>query len=359
MAALDESQWDLLARQASAAGLMARLAVYADDLGITSALPQGVQRRMDAMRTIARQQQRAVHWELTLLQDALAGIEGPIVLLKGAAYAAAGLPPAAGRLFGDIDLMVPREQLDATEAALMLDGWAHGSSDAYDERYYREWMHEIPPMVQVHRQTVLDLHHSILPPTARIRTRPGPIFEAARPLERFPRLRVPCATDLVLHSATHLFHEGEWHHGLRDLVDLDAMLQRFSRDDPGFWDALLARAELLGLGRPLFYALRCCEHVLGTAMPTGLQSRCPSRPGALTTQVMDALLLRGLGAAHHSLRGHGSGPAEFALYVRSHWLRMPVHLLVPHLVRKAWMRRVEARFAPAAAATAAADAHTP
>jgi hypothetical protein len=24
-------------------------------------------------------------------------------------------------------------------------------------------------------------------------------------------------------------------------------------------------------------------------------------------------------------------------YLRSHWLRMPLHLLLPHLLRKAWM----------------------
>ena len=28
-----------------------------------------------------------------------------------------------------------------------------------------------------------------------------------------------------------------------------------------------------------------------------------------------------------------------ALYVRSHYLRMPLHLLIPHLTRKAWMQR--------------------
>lgn len=33
--------------------------------------------------------------------------------------------------------------------------------------------------------------------------------------------------DIVLHSAAHLFHEGEWGSGLRDLVDLHALLGEF------------------------------------------------------------------------------------------------------------------------------------
>ena len=34
-----------------------------------------------------------------------------------------------------------------------------------------------------------------------------------------------------------------------------------------------------------------------------------------------------------------TGLARWLLYVRSHYLRMPLSLVVPHLVRKAWMQR--------------------
>jgi len=40
----------------------------------------------------------------------------------------------------------------------------------------------------------------------------------------------------------------------------------------------------------------------------------------------------------------GALPASFALYVRSHWLRMPDALLLPHLVRKSWMENVAPLF---------------
>jgi hypothetical protein len=36
---------------------------------------------------------------------------------------------------------------------------------------------------------------------------------------------------MVLHSATHLFYDGELNHGLRDLVDLDDLLRHFSGAD--------------------------------------------------------------------------------------------------------------------------------
>jgi hypothetical protein len=55
---------------------------------------------------------------------ALARTGLPLILLKGAAYTMAGLAPGRGRMFSDIDILVPKERLDEVEAALMLHGWA-------------------------------------------------------------------------------------------------------------------------------------------------------------------------------------------------------------------------------------------
>ncbi len=336
MADFSAATWDLVVRQAAAAGLLGRLGALATECEMQQALPRPVWRHMQAMLTVAGQQQRAVRWELVQLTRTLADLEGPVLLLKGAAYVAAGLPPAAGRLFSDIDLLVPRAQLDAAEAALMLGGWVGSHHSAYDERYYRRWMHELPPMMHIRRRTVLDLHHNILPLTARVRTDPEPIIEAARSLEEFPRFRVPDPLDLVLHSATHLFHEGEWAHGLRDLVDLDALL-RADAGEADYWGRLLARAERLNLGRPLFYGLRYCRRLLSTPVPDEILAHCPGRPSESAARLMDGLFLPALATAHGSCRLPTSGTAAFALYVRSHWLRMPLHLLLPHLLHKAWI----------------------
>lgn len=340
MAGFDDSTWDLVVRQAASAGLLGRLGALAEQHGVRAAVPAAVWRHMEAMLTIAAQQQRAVRWELVQLTQVLADLDGPVLLLKGAAYAAAGLPPAAGRLFADIDLLVPRAQLDAAEAALMLGGWIGSHHSEYDRRYYRQWMHELPPMMHIRRRTVLDVHHSLLPPTARIKTPAEPVIEAARPLQEFPRFCVPDPLDQVLHSAAHLFHEGEWEHGLRDLVDLDALL-RAGAADGGYWRRLLARAGQLNLGRPLFYGLRYCRRLLATPVPDEALAQCPGRPSAPAARLMDALFVPALATAHHSCRVAGSGPAAFALYVRSHWLRMPLHLLLPHLAHKAWIGLVE------------------
>jgi hypothetical protein len=161
-----------------------------------------------------------VRWEVKCIQRALADVGVPVILLKGAAYVMAGLPPAPGRFFSDIDILVPKATLPAVEAALMLHGWATTHHNAYDQRYYRTWMHELPPMRHATRLSVIDVHHAILPETARLRPDPEKLRDAARPLDPNESVMVLAPTDMVLHSALHLFHDGEFDSGLRDLVDL-------------------------------------------------------------------------------------------------------------------------------------------
>ena len=87
-----------------------------------------------------------------------------VVLLKGAAYIALGLPLAEGRRIADIDILTEKQNLRAAERELIFYGWAKTKTDDYDQRYYREWMHEIPPLQHRQRGTVVDVHHNILPP---------------------------------------------------------------------------------------------------------------------------------------------------------------------------------------------------
>ena len=330
-------EWDLLVRQARAAGLLARLSDRLRRQGLTSIIPAAAHWHFDAADTLADKQQIAVCWELQQIHAALDRLDTPLIALKGAAYVAAGLPAAAGRLFSDIDILVPREAIKTVESALMLAGWhATGLSD-YDKRYYRRWMHEIPPMQHALRATVIDVHHAILPDTARYRPDSAKLRSRAVAVEGLPGVFVLSPEDRLLHSATHLFHDGELPHGLRDLTDLDLLL-RDAVIDTNFWPRLVARAEELELGRPLFYALRYVHHFLDTPVPKDVQGAVAVHaPGRATLALMDAVFSRVLAPDHASCADGLTRAARLAAYVRAHWLRMPLHLLLPHLFHKAFI----------------------
>lgn len=333
---LSPAGWDLLIRQARRANLIARLATELEPRLDT--LPEAPAWHLRSALLIARRQRISTRWEAECLRAALAPLGVQAILLKGAAYLLADLPAARGRLFGDVDLLVPKAQIDVVEAGLIAAGWAFDDDlSAYDQRYYREWMHEIPPLRHRQRDTALDLHHTILPPTARVKVNTAALFEDARELPGLPGLAVLTPVTMFLHSAAHLFHEGELDNGLRDLFDLDTLLRDFGRD-PGFWAALVPRARVLGLTRPLFHALRYTTRLLGTPVPSDVMNEAAAADAPPARGLLDACYERALMPVHSSCDDALTGTARLALYVRSHWLRMPPAMLARHLGRKAWLR---------------------
>lgn len=332
LAAYDLGQWDVLLRQARAALLLSRLALLADNVGATAALPAPVAGHLRAARTLAQKQAQSVRWEVKCVQRALHDLPAPLILLKGAAYLLAGLRAGRGRLFADVDILLPKSLLGRAENDLMLDGWTMSQHNAYDQRYYRRWMHELPPLKHALRESVLDVHHAILPETSRLRFSAAPLFEAARPLSGWDGVRVLAPADMVLHSAVHLF-SGEFDHGLRDLADLDSLLREFA--SPPFWLDLTARADALALGRPLYYAITQLSACLATPIPgevvEHVQRYRPSPAVDALMRVMHGRLLR------PGLPGRprvGKTLARQGAFVHAHWLRMPAGLLLYHLFYK-------------------------
>jgi len=332
-------EWDLLLRQATSAQLMPALVHLCDTAQITDALPAQVRPHLEWMRVRMERHAAAVRFEIQRIQVAIADLQLPLLLLKGAAYSATQLGPAQGRLFSDIDIMVPKAQLAEVEAALMLHGWVGNNHDAYDQRYYRQWMHEIPPLQHMRRHSVIDVHHAILPETARVWPDPALLRAAAVDVPGLPGVQALAPADMVLHSAVHLFYDGEFDKGLRDLVDLHRLLTQFGAI-PGFWEALPARAAQLQLARPLFYALRYSTALLHTAVPAAtIAATACAAPNTVLLALMDALFLRGLQPLHASAADGLSGIARGMLYVRGNWLRMPPMLLARHLFHKAFISR--------------------
>jgi len=344
MAACTLADWDLLLRQAISAQLLATLHDLADAAGVLGQLPPQPRAHLDWAHRQSERHRQAVRWEVRQIRAALAGLDLPLILLKGAAYAIADLPPARGRLFSDIDIMVPKPRLPEVEAALMLHGWAGVGHDAYDQRYYRNWMHELPPLQHIRRLTVIDVHHAILPETAAARPDPLRLRRAAVAIPGQAGLQMLAPVDLVLHSATHLFYDGELAHGLRDLVDIHRLLSHYG-DAAGFWSQLTARAAEIELERPLYYALRYAARLLHTTVPADTSAvLADTGPPAPLLRLMDALFLRALLPDHASCADRWSGGARYLLYLRANWLRMPLPLLARHLFHKAF---ISPRHAPA------------
>jgi putative nucleotidyltransferase-like protein len=334
--------WNNLLVQARRTFMLARLGIRLRECRLFDGAPAKARDQMRAASIAAESTQTAVRFEINRVRRALAQLEVPIILLKGAAYLIADLPPARGRFVGDLDLLVPRDKIDDVERTLLANGWAMSDLDPYDEHYYREWAHEIPPLVHPDRDTPLDIHHTIAPLTSRVHPDAAALIGSSLPLAQSP-FRILAPADMVLHSAVHLFND-EVSKPLRDLFDLHDLLCHFSAEQ-GFWIELLARARLHGLGRPMHYMLCCTRRLLGTPIPDEIfEAANEWAPSYAMQKLMDALFAQYFLPELPDRPRRRAAIARELLYVRAHWLRMPPLMLARHLTIKAW-RRAQERFA--------------
>ena len=211
-------------------------------------------------------------------------------------------------------------------------GWQSLVTDDYDQRYYRDWSHQIPPLRHTERDSELDIHHTIAPPTGRAAPDARAILRDSRPLGD-ERLRVLCPADMVLHSVVHLFNE-QMTMSLRELVDMHDLITYFGHDD-AFWQQLLDHAAAYRMQRPLSYCARYCRRFLDTSIPEQVGKDIEAMaPNALARTLMDWLVAASLVHAPPDRPSPGADFARWILFVRSHWLRMPLGMLIRHILFK-------------------------
>lgn len=334
---IDEAHWERLLRVARMSGLHARLAAANLD---NAALSGPVRRHLLSSARVAAYRSQMLRAELFRLAPLCHG-DFPVIVLKGGAYVLQQRAMAVGRFVSDVDLLVPRQHLRTMEDRLLSAGWQTQKLDAYDERYYRDWSHETPPMRFPGRDLEVDLHHAITPVTGSLQFDPEILIHDSESVPGTP-FRVLSAEDQVLHACLHCFHDGDLELRVREVVDIDGLLRTFAERE-GFWGRLVGRASQFGLERPLWYGLRYANAWLDCPVPSSVLTGVPS-PSSLTRGFMDALVPLAM------LPSDPDFPAPFRVRVartlmqtRYHLLRMPPHLLAPHLARKT-LRRLQARF---------------
>ncbi len=327
---------------------------------------------LDDARANAEYQRRTALWEADCARRALSGYPGKVVLMKGTAYVSADLVAGQGRHIGDLDIMVARDDLPRVEALLLTKGgWEWVKEDAYDDAYYRDHMHELPPMIHKERDRMIDVHHTILPLTARPMPDAAAMLMDAKSLADLSSylseqnshpelisgsylstlkeskilkqvqhdhsnslhpstgsgltdgLSIFSPTDMAIHCAAHLIADGDLAGGLRNLWDMHCLLTEFSAADPGYFDQLKSRAQHHQLWPAVHRAARLAFQLYGTDIPKqwrGWNSK-------------DKWYIMRLTARDQWGRSSRK-PIQLIFYIRSHWLRMPPLMLMRHLWTK-------------------------
>ncbi|MCI4590172.1 nucleotidyltransferase family protein [Sphingobium sp. BYY-5] len=306
VARLSAESWNGLIAVARAERLIGTLAHRLKGIMVPpSVAPILADARLDTMR-----EARQALWEADRCVEALRGTGVRTILLKGTAYAAAELRAGQGRFIGDLDILVPRAAMPMVEKALMTAGWEWVKPDPYDDAYYRQWMHELPPMIHRTRDRMIDVHHTVLPLTAR--QTPDAAAMIADAVEITDGLYMLSAEDRIVHAAAHMLADGDLQGGLRNLWDIYCLLPDA---DPV---VLEVRAAHHGLLPHVRQARRLAASLYGEGARLTLWDR----------------LIRARLLARNGWGQETRKPLVFAFYIRSHWLRMPPHMLARHLWTK-------------------------
>lgn len=319
--------WSLLFSEARQAGVLARLAYLVRDSDVYwRDIPDHLRPHVAAAIVHAKSFCTDVHRELEHIRVALADFPSRVLVLKGAAYICLNRSAGSGRVFNDVDILVEKAQLGQAEAALMVRGWSTGQLDSYDHRYYREWSHEIPPMTHWRRGTTLDLHHSLLMPTCRIKVDAERMIRDAIPVEGSSFWWCLRDDDSLLHAACHLMMNSEFKRGLRDLWDIDLLYRELAGRTVDFPEQISARARTVGLSSVLATALRLARRYFGTPVPEYLTGDA--------SPILSRLVGCSASVRHRDTRPEAQSLADFMLMLRELYLRLPSRLLAVHLAHK-------------------------
>lgn len=282
-------------------------------LPVAECIPERASQRLHWAKQLVLHQQQSVNMALLQLGDALAPYSP--ILLKGAAYQMANTPNAAGRMMSDIDILIAKQDLPRAERSLWLHGWDNRGKTPYDDKYYRTWMHELPPFVHKKTGIVLDLHHHWLPNQCRWQFDIELVRERARPLAD-TAFSLPDPLDLCLHACAHLLLGGEGDKGWRDLRDIFLLSQNVASD------SLFLRASELNLIQPLAKASLLANQLFADELPHF------DKGWALKAMLPPSQFNQSWAVTWSKLN----------FYCQGHLLRMPLSLLLPHLLRKAMIR---------------------
>lgn len=330
---LNEKQWETIIVAAREQKLLGRLYYLLKHSGYVESIPARVSNHLSSAFKVSKQQRLNVKREIQEICTAFERKEVTPILLKGAAYSQLNLACSFGRSFNDIDLLVPFEYIKQSEVALMVRGWIHKKEDEYNKEYYEKWMHEIQPMIHMSRLTVIDLHHNVLPRTNRFH------FDSSL-LKTVTSKELNIATlepkDLFIHCAIHLFTEGELFHPLRDITDLSMLLD--SIDEQNTISTIEDRAKELGVSEYVDWALYFCQPFCQR------KHSIENIKARLNQRLINKLLIlpaysKIFSSSFVSNSSFVYKLSTFIIYIRGHLHRMPLKILIPHLIKKSFMKK--------------------
>lgn len=289
-------------------------------------LPDAIVSHFASGKVYADKQRQTMLQEMLLLESVFAKASFPILLVKGAAYRLHQFPFAAGRVFGDLDLLVPRQYMNAAVAMLQAAGFMDATEHDYDRRYYLDWSHQHPPLRHFTRGSEIDLHHTIFFAKSAVQVDVERFISNSTPIEG-SRFSLPQPADMFVHSCLHLLYQEEHHKIIKDIVDLrELYLSIINKYEIIKAASLTNKPEVVALG------LHLLSDLFSEPLSADERSFMQTHASHWTRQIIRYMVCKLAGQQRHKF-------ATIWWVIRGHLIKMPWYLLVYHSLAKLWFGR--------------------
>ena len=276
--ALTLAEWDTLLLVANHFELASQLATSCYSRHDAMDIPAPARVALEHAQQAVTFNHKLHNFELQCLQRIAKASHTQPVLLKGAAYLACRHPWAQGRKTNDIDLLLEPNALNAFERFLQMEGYEPDSElTASDRRYYRKWLHELPPYKHSYRKIEVDVHFRLLPVSDPRSFPTDKWIERSHRVADDSPFRVLDRVDQVLHAIVNLGHTGEFRRAVRDTWDISNLLNPENcgpDNSPAAtasvvfdWAELQHRTKQLRLQKTVSKILLLGEELVGLSLP--------------------------------------------------------------------------------------------
>lgn len=322
-----QTDWQQFVWQAYKTGCVSRVLAYLEEHQLETQVPHSLVWHFTSAKRMKSAQQRDFTFTLSKLAKHLAAYKGDVILLKGAAYAVDTKGKVGqGRLFSDVDIYVDKTDLNTVEQVLVWSGWKYDEEKSdYDINYYRNWMHELPPLANSSVPLMLDLHHHLVPIISRQHFDMQKLAQQTIASEH-ERFRVLNPEAQLIHTALHMLTNDDMNNISRDLLDFLFIYR--SHKSQAFDSRLLNLADESGTHNHVLRALNMLRLFFAEEMSAELSERI-ARRGNLEKWVdaryqqvfLSRVLDKDPGSNNISL---------FLMWLRAHYLKMPTWVLIKH-----------------------------
>ncbi len=167
--------------------------------------------------------------EFRTIAEALQARNIPVIVLKGMHLAAAVYGEIGMREMDDIDILVPRDRLQAAADALTEIGYA--SKEPLDVTFWAQKQHHLPRL-RNESNTVVEVHWNVTwPSDSYALSDLEGLWERAQPLIIAGCQALGLAPeDLLLHLCIHASFQHMFYTGLRPVCDLDATVRCYAAE---------------------------------------------------------------------------------------------------------------------------------